>query len=108
MTGQDLVLVLGAYTTLVLGAFGLLIKFALESRRTANETNRAVNHRGADEPTVRDLIEELHTDVRELSRDSDRRHGDNVKRFALLDRRVKSVEADLKTHMRELDEREGR
>ena len=99
MTGQDIVLILGAYTAFVLGAFGLLIKFVLETRKTASETNKAVNNRPHSEPTLRDLVEDLGTDMRELRHEQNRRHDDNQHRMSRIER-------DLKKHMADVaDER---
>lgn len=105
MTPEQLVLILGAYSAFVLGAFGLLIKFVLDTRKTGVDTNRAVNNRPPDAPRLRELVEDLHGDVRQLRRDGDRRHGDNVERIHQLSRQILAVDADLKSHMREIDER---
>lgn len=109
MTGQDIVLILGAYSAFVLAAFGLLIKFAVDSRKTGdatnravNDTNRAVNHTQPGAPTVRELIEDVHADMRELRREGNVRHSQNIGRIDAVDKRLRTVEADLKTHMRDL------
>lgn len=113
MTGEQLVAILGAYSFFVLGAFGMLIKFVLDTRRATTETNKAVNNRPDEQPTLRELVEELHGDMRDLRREGNRRHEqsttrhqENVARLKGLDRRLETVEADLRTHMNQLDERE--
>ena len=81
MTSQDLVLVLGAYTALVLGAFTLLTKFVLDTRKQATETNVAVNNRPKADPTLRDLVENIDNDLRELRHESNVRHKSNIWRI---------------------------
>lgn len=95
MTGQDIVLVLGAYSAFVLGAFGLLIKFVLDTRRVTQGTNRAVNDRPKNEPSLYDMVQTIEGDVRELRHESNTRHDENRRRLATLER-------DLKQHMREI------
>jgi len=102
VTGQDIVLVLGAYSAFVLAAFGLLIKFVLDTRRATTETNKAVNNRPDSQPTLRTLVEELHLDMSQMRRDSDRRHGENVERIHRLSDALRRVESDLKSHMRDM------
>jgi hypothetical protein len=95
LTGQDIVLVLGAYTALVLGAFGMLIKFVLDTRRATTETNKAVNNRPDNQPTLRQLVEDITDDMRELRHESNTRHADNSRRFTRL-------ETDLRRHMNDV------
>lgn len=97
MSGQDVVGVLGAYSFFVLGAFGMLTKFVLDTRRATTETNKAVNNRPESLPTLRELVEDLTGDMRELRHESNRRHDDNTTRLARL-------EKDLKTHMNDVAE----
>lgn len=105
MTAQDLVLVLGAYSFFVLGAFGLLTKFVLDTRKTGNETNRAVNNRPDDSPTLRDLVGRIDTNMLDLRVEGNHRHTENLGRFDKLNDRVGVVEKDLKTHMKDVGER---
>jgi hypothetical protein len=114
ITGEELVLVLGAYSALVVAAFGMLIKFVLDTRRATTETNRAVNNRPVHDPTIRELVEDLHGDMRDLRRVSDRRHDqvverhkENVRWLGKLDNEVQQVKHDLRQHMSDLDERNG-
>lgn len=98
MNGQDIVLVLGAYSAFVLGAFGLLIKFVLDTRKASTETNKAVNNRPHNEPTLRDLVEDLGGDLRELRHEQNVRHSENQRRFG-------NIERDLRQHMSDANER---
>lgn len=128
MTTQDLVLIIGAYSAFVLGAFGLLTKFVLDTRKNTNETNRMVNGRPKDDPTLRDLVEHIDTDVRRLRDESFARHQANSRRIDTvsgsvervtnkLDRlgdavagqnvRIDAVHSDLLDHMRTEDEPSG-
>lgn len=107
MTGQDLVLVLGAYSAFVLGAFGLLIKFVLDTRRATTETNKAVNNRPNSEPTLRQLVEDITDDVRQLRHESFDRHRANTGRLDGLTHRMSIVEKDLKQHMRDVVDNQG-
>ena len=107
MTGEQLVLVLGAYSAFVLGAFGLLIKFVLETRKTTTETNTAVNtcrghdRSGSESATLRELVENIDSDVRQLRSESFDRHRANVTRIDSLSFDMAVVKSDLKQHMKE-------
>jgi hypothetical protein len=105
VTGQDIVLVLGAYTALVLGAFTLLTKFVLDTRKSTSETNTAVNtckghDRSKDSSTLRELVEDLGGDMRELRHEQNRRHDENQRRLSRL-------ELDLRRHMKDVADNQG-
>lgn len=103
MTAQDLVLVLGAYSAFVLAFFGLLIKLLLDTRKTGNETNRAVNNRPDDSPTLRDLVGRIDTNLLDLRVEGNHRHAENLGNFSKLNDRVGVVEKDLKAHMKAVE-----
>lgn len=104
MTGQDIVLVLGAYSALVLAAFGMLIKFVLDTRKQATETNTAVNNRPKHEPTLRDLVEGIDGDMRELRHEQNSRHRENTDNMRTMSGRISRLELDLKAHMKDTDD----
>lgn len=113
LTGEELVLVLGAYSAFVLGAFAALIKFVLDTRRAASATNTAVNtckgHRrdADDDVTLRELVEETAGDLRALRAESFDRHKTNVARLDGLTHRMTTVERDLKKHIADVDRNKG-
>lgn len=104
ITGEELVLVLGAYSTLVLGAFGLLIKFVLDTRKQTVETNRAVNNRPSHEPTIRALVESIDERVDDLRAQSRNWHQANVVRIDRLADAVGGVNRRLDTIERKQQE----
>ena len=70
LSGQELAAILGTVGTLVLGMFGLLVKFAADARTEARsaktlaaDVNRAVNNRPEGEPTLYELVRETKASV---------------------------------------------
>jgi hypothetical protein len=108
ISGEELVLVLGAYSALVLGAFGMLIKFVLDTRKQTVETNRAVNNRPSSEPTLRALVESIDERVDSLRGQSRDWHQSNVRRIDRLadavggvNRRLDAIETRVQREQRE-------
>jgi hypothetical protein len=110
LSGEELVAILGAFTALVLGLFGLLLKFLIDTRNETRSVNRAVNNRPSDQPTAYERLERIDGRLDRLDKKVDRqdvtqtaRHHENVGRirefresvtedFARVEERVAALE----------------
>lgn len=83
--GQDLVLILGAYTALVVGLVTPLLKVTLGTRKSVEAVNKAVNNRPDHEPSIYELAADLTQEMRDSRRESRVRHLDNRNRLDKLE-----------------------
>jgi hypothetical protein len=95
LEAQDAAIIIAACGGLVVAILAPLLKALVDIRRQTAETNIAVNHRPHGEATLREVVQEIQSDLSRFRDDQRDRHTANVVRMERVDSRLCGVEGKI-------------